>query len=82
MNAALVPLARIRIMSNVDLIMQVKQFDSLTILETELLKRLEACVLEDLAKQARTARFFARADSQVAPEVRKIVDWAKERVQA
>ena len=70
MNAALVPLARIRIMSNADLITTARKFDRLSILEGELLKRLEAYVKEEQRKEVRTRRFMN-------PDVKGIVDWAK-----
>jgi hypothetical protein len=66
-------------MSAAELVAASRKFDHLSILETELIKRLDVFVQEEARKQARTERFFARANEQVAPEVRKIVDWAKAR---
>jgi hypothetical protein len=58
-------------MSNADLITTARKFDRLSILEGELLKRLEAYVNEEERKEARTRRFLN-------PDVKGIVEWAKQ----
>jgi hypothetical protein len=63
-------------MSNLDLIKSARQFDRLSILETELLKRLDVFEQEEIRKAERTLKFMARTKDE---EVRKIVDWAKAR---
>jgi hypothetical protein len=79
MNAALVPLARIRIMPNADLITTARKFDRLSILEGELLKRLEAYVKEEERKEARTRRFLNPTTEEARRDtaVQEIVNWAK-----
>ena len=79
MNQAIVPITRLRTMSAAELVAVARKFDHLSILEAELLKRLEAFVQEEARKQERTERFFRRVDEQVDPQVRKIVDWAKQK---
>ena len=78
MNPALLPIVTMRNMSNAELIERVHMFDRLSILEGELLKRLEVMEKEEERKRDREQRFARTAN----PEVRKIVDWAKERVEA
>jgi hypothetical protein len=66
-------------LSNTGLIALAREYGGLSILETELVKRLDVFVQEDIRKQERTARFFTRTDEQVTPQVRKIVEWARDR---
>ena len=81
MNQAIVPITRLRTMSAAELVAVARKFDHLSILEAELLKRLEAFVQEEARKQERTEKFFRRVaeNEHVDPQVRKIVDWAKQR---
>lgn len=77
MNPALISISSMRTMSNLDLIKSARQFDRLSILETELLKRLDVLEQEEIRKRERTLKFMARTKED--QEVRTIVDWAKAR---
>ena len=70
---------RVTTMSNADLIAAARAFGSHSALETELVKRLDVFVQEEIRKQERTEKFLSRANAQTDPEVRKIVDWARAR---
>ena len=64
MNPALVSIQAMRTMSNADLITAAGKFDRLSILETELVKRLSAFVQEETRKEERTAKFLSRVNAQ------------------
>jgi hypothetical protein len=65
-------------MSNRDLIKAARQFDRLSILETELLKRLDAFEQEEIRKAERTLKFMARTKED---RVQGIVDWARDKME-